>query len=196
MKWLVVVAMLSTSLCGTGTALRTKDPVALKVDRTFGLIQNGKAQLGSSFLFTESELNAWARAKVPTVVPQGVRQPRLELGSGRAVATAQVNFAQLRRASGVEPNWLVQRLIDGERPVRVAASITSSGGYATVHLERVEINGLGVSGSALDFLIRAFFMPLYPNAKINQPFELEDGVERVTVSPTGARVVMKPAQRR
>jgi hypothetical protein len=33
-------------------------------------------------------------------------------------------------------------------------------------------------------------MPLFPEAKINQPFTLQDRVDRIEVSPTGARVVI------
>ncbi len=58
-------------------------------------------------------------------------------------------------------------------------------------LERVEIGGLAVTGTTLDFLIHTFFMPLYPNAKINQEFELADGIDRIEVTPAEARVYIK-----
>ena len=61
----------------------------------------------------------------------------------------------------------------------------------TVHLVRVEIGGLAVSGSTLDFLIHTFFLPLYPNAKIDEPVELADGIDRIEVTPAAARVYIK-----
>jgi hypothetical protein len=164
------------------------DPLAAKVTRQLDIIESGKAKPGSVFHFTSAELNAWVRATAPTIVPEGFRQPRLELGDGSASADALVDFLKLRHASGVETGWLVTKLIEGEKRVRVTASIQSANGRATVHLARVEIGGLAVTGAALDFLIRTFFLPLYPNAKIDEPFELEDHIDRIEVTPAEARV--------
>ncbi len=85
-------------------------------------------------------------------------------------------------------NWLVAKLIQGEKRVRTTASIQSANGRAKVHLERVEIGGLAVSGTTLDFLIQTFFMPIYPNAKIDEPFELADRVDRIQVTPAEVKV--------
>jgi hypothetical protein len=136
-------------------------------------------------------LNAWARAKVPSVVPQGVREPRLELGTNSATGYALVDFIKIRQGAGEETNWLVTKLIQGEKRVKVIARIQSAKGRATVYLQRVEIGGLTVSGSTLDFLIHTFFMPLYPNAKIDEPFELADRIDHIEVTPAAARVYIK-----
>jgi hypothetical protein len=58
-------------------------------------------------------------------------------------------------------------------------------------LQRVEIGGLAVSGNTLDILIRTFFLPFYPNAKIDEPFDLVGGLDRIETSPDRARAVMK-----
>jgi hypothetical protein len=167
------------------------DPVAARVSRKIELIESGKAKPGAVYGFTSAELNAWARAKAPTVVPQGLRQPKLELGNNRATGYALVDFLKIRQGAGVETNWLVAKLIQGEKQVKVTARIQSAKGHATVYLERVEIGGLAVSGSTLDFLIHTFFMPLYPNAKIDEPFELADRIDHIEVTPAEARVYIK-----
>ena len=167
------------------------DPQVERVNRKINLIQSGHAKPGSVVAFTVAELNAWGRAKAAEVVPEGLRQPHLELGNGTATAYALVDFLKLRHAAGVETNWLVARLIEGEKPLKVMAGIQSANGRATVHLTRVEIGGIAVSGAPLDFLIQTFFMPLYPDAKIDKPFEMADGVDRIAVAPAEARVYMK-----
>jgi hypothetical protein len=167
------------------------DPQAAHVAHKFDIIQSGKAKPGSVYVFTVAELNAWARAKIPSVVPQGVRQPRLELGNSSATGYALVDFLKMRQGAGEQTNWLVAKLIQGEKPVKVTARIQSAKGRATVTLQRVEIGGLAVSGGTLDFLIHTFFMPLYPNAKIDEPFELADRIDRIEVTPAAARVYIK-----
>ncbi len=167
------------------------DPVVERVSRRIDVIQEGKAKPGAVFVFTSAELNAWGRAKAKELVPEGLREPRVELGNGTATAYGFVDFLKVRHAAGIESNWLVAKLIEGEKRVRVSASIRSSNGRVTVHLTRVELNGLAVSGAPLDFLIQTFFMPLYPNAKLDEPVEVAEGVDRIVVRPGEARVYIK-----
>ena len=168
-----------------------RDPLALATQRKLDAIEARKVKPGSLVIFTGPELNAWAREKVPQVVPEGVRNPRLELGNGTATAYALINFLKVRHGQGVETNWLISKLIDGEKPVKVNVRIQSARGHATVYLQRVEISGLAISGSTLDFFIDNFFKPLYPEAKINEAFELADNVDHIEVHPVDARALIK-----
>ena len=159
-------------MTGVWTALAVAaapNPAAERVTHKLDLIEQHRARRGSVVVFPIADLNAWSAVKAAEVVPEGLRQPRLELGNGAATAYALVDFLKLRNGAGVETNWLVAKLIQGEKPLKVTARIQSANGRATVSLQRVEIGGLAVSGSTLDFLIHNFFMPLYPNAKIDEP---------------------------
>jgi len=173
------------------SALAAVDPQADIVSRKLDAIESGPAKPGAVFVFTPAELTAWVRVKASTIVPQGFRTPRLELGNGTATGYALVDFLKVRNAAGIETNWLVAKLIEGEKPVKVTAEIRSANGRLTVHLARVEIGGLAVSGSTLDFLIHTFFLPLYPNAKLDEPVELADGIDRIEVMAAAARVYIK-----
>jgi hypothetical protein len=172
--------------------LPAADPLAISVSRKLDLIDSGRAKPGSVFRFTPRELNAWVRVKAPMIVHAGFRQPHLALGNAEASASALIDFLKVRDAGGADTNWLVAKLIQGEKLVKVEASIQSAHGSATVHLLRVEIGGLAVTGAPLDFLVRNFFVPFYPNAKIDQPFPLADNVDRIQVTPTAAFVYIKP----
>ena len=80
------------------------------------------------------------------------------------------------------------KLLDGERPVRVTTRIVSANGKATVEVQKVEISGLSVDGETLDFLIRNFVLPQYPDAAVNRPFELGHRIDRLEVLPGGVNV--------
>jgi hypothetical protein len=170
------------------------DPVALGVSRKLDLIESGKAKPGSVFRFTSAELNAWVQVKAPTIVHDGFRRPRLVLGNGEASASALIDFLKVRDANGIATNWLVAKLIQGEKLVTARASIQSAHGQATVHLLRVEIGGLAVTGAPLDFLVQNFLLPFYPDAKIDEPFELAGNVDRIEVTPVEARVYIRRAR--
>ncbi len=138
--------------------------------------------------FPPEEINAWAAMKVPQVVPEGIRNPRVELGNGTITATALVDFRKIRHST----NPLIARLIEGERPLKIVVRLQSSAGRCTAFLTRVELSGVVLEGAVLDFLIQNFFEPLYPDAKINQPFDLGYNIDSIEARPQSIRVVMQP----
>ncbi|HVX67353.1 MAG TPA: hypothetical protein VHA11_12155 [Bryobacteraceae bacterium] len=156
----------------------------------FRLIENERVPPGSKVTIHQDELNAYVRAQVREVAPDGVRDPRVELGQSRATGFAWVDFEKLRRAQGQPMGWLMARLIGGEKPVRVDAQIRSGGGKAVVDVQRVEVSGVAISGPALDFLIRNFLWSYYPEAKVGRPFELAHRIERLDVQPERVNVVI------
>ena len=172
---------------------RSSADQAAQVRTKFRRIQAGNLRAGTVVAFTPAQLNAYALSELTSVVPQGIRQPRVELGNGTATGYAFIDFLRIQQP-GQSSNvpWLIARLIEGERSVKVSTRIVSAGGKATVFLQRVEISGVGVSGGALDFLINEFFLPLYPGARINEPFLLGNKIERIEVTTAGASVVIGP----
>ena len=150
-------------------------------------IEAGRLRAGARVTLTFPELEAWAK----TQMPDGVRNPRLHVNTVEiATGSALIDFGKVQRARGEKPGWLMSKLLDGERPVSVTARIRSAGGTATVDVQRVEISGLAIDGSTLDFLIRNVLLPYYPNAVVGRPFELGDRIERVDVRPSGVGVLI------
>ena len=146
---------------------------------------------GAVVLFTPKEINAWARVAVPETVPEGIRDERIDLGSDTASAHAVVDFLRMRQAQGKTTIPLLGALIEGERPLTISVRLESSGGRCTVYLTRVEVGGASAEGALLDFLVKTFFLPLFPDAKINEPFELGYDMDRVEIRPDGIRVTIK-----
>ena len=116
---------------------------------------------------------------------------RCSIGKRHGTASARIDFVKVRHADGVETNWLIAKLIQGEKLVTARASIQSANGRATVHMIRVEIGGLAVTGAPLDFLVQNFLLPFYPDAKIDQPFDLAGNVDRIVVTPAEALVYIR-----
>ena len=154
-------------------------------------LNNGTAKRGSVVEFSSAEVNAWARAEVPKVVPDGIRNVSVELGLGTGTASALVNFLKMRQAAGKETGRLMTMMLNGERPLKVYVRVASANGRCTVYLTRVELSGVVIAGSTLDFLIQNFFHPLYPDAHINEPFDLADDIDRIEFLPTGIKVTVK-----
>ena len=125
------------------------------------------------------------------MVTGGVSRPVVKLVSpGVAEGSALIDFAQVQRSRGEAPGWIMSHLLEGQRPVQVTARIRSGGGRATVDVLSVTVSGVTVNGSTLDFMIRHFLLPLYPDAAVGKPFELTDHIDRIDVQPSGVTVVI------
>jgi hypothetical protein len=151
-------------------------------------IEGGRLRAGARVTLTFPELNAWVAKEAPA----GVRNPQVRVPASEvATGSALIDFGKLERSAGRQPGWLMSKLLDGERPVSVTARIRSSGGHATVDIQRVEISGLAIDGRTLDFLIENFLFPMYPDAVIGKPFELGHGIDRIDVSSSAVAVLLK-----
>jgi len=162
----------------------------LSARRKISLIESETLKPGSRVALTSAELNAYVAREAHAAAPGAVRDTRLVLGQGSVTGSALVNFLKLRQAQGEAPGWLMTRLLDGERPVRVTARIDSARGRATVNVDRVEIAGVAIEGRVLDFLIENYLRPTYPEAKIGEPFELGHRVERLVIRPSAVDVII------
>jgi hypothetical protein len=156
------------------------------VKQKFDQIEAGRLRSGTRVMLSPRELDAYVGKEAPV----GVRNPRLEFQAGVAKGTALIDFGKVRRAQGHPPGWLLSKLLDGERPVSVTAGIRSGNGQATVDVQKVEISGVAIDGSTLDFLIQNFLLPMYPDAAVGRPFELGHRIDRLDVQPGIVGVVI------
>jgi hypothetical protein len=170
--------------------LRAADAAFERAQKKLDRIESGHPRPGSVIVFTPAEMNAWARGRVPQMY-RGIRDPDVQLGAGTASGSAYVDFLKMRQGEGLATNSLIAKLIEGERPLKVSVQLESGHGRATARLTRLEISGVAVTGAPLDFLVNEFFLHLFPDAKVNQPFELHDNIERIELRPDGVRVTIR-----
>jgi hypothetical protein len=150
-----------------------------------------RAKPGSIIMFTSGECNAWAHARLPALVPKGIRNEMLEFGTDTITGSALINFLAVREGLGQTNGAIMRRLLDGERAVKALVRLASENGKATVYLLRLEVGGAAMSGTMLDLLIDDVLKTVYPAAKVNEPIVLDYRIDRIEVRPTGIRVVIK-----
>jgi hypothetical protein len=158
--------------------------------RKFALIEEDRAAPGSRVWISVKELNAYAAVEAVKVVPKGLRNPRLVLGQGSAVAYASVDLLKVQELKGSPPNPLLAWFLSGERPLEIKARIQSGQGRATVYLDEMRLSNVSARGVVLDFLVENFLLPFYPTAAIGRPFALKHAVERLEVTPAGVTAVI------
>jgi hypothetical protein len=179
-RWICALGLLAAAAAG---AFDSYTSVRQKLDQ----IDADRLRPGAHVFLTPQELDAY----VVHAAPDGVRNPRLQvIAPGLAQGSALIDFGRVRRAQGHPPGWLLAKLLDGERPVTVTARIRSGGGRAVVDVQRVEISGVIVDGSTLDFLIQNVLLPLYPDAAVGRPFDLGHHIDRIDVQPRGVGILI------
>jgi hypothetical protein len=178
-KWACLILLVSGA-----AAFDSYQSAKQKID----LIEAERLRHGARVTLTYPELEAWALREAP----EGVRNLHIQVDAqGNATGSALVDFAKVRRAQGNPPGWFMSKLLEGERPLSVTARVRSAGGSATVDVQRVEISGVVIDGSTLDFLIQNILLPLYPTAAIGKPFELGHRIDRFDIAPASVAVVIR-----
>lgn len=163
----------------------------LQCKRKIAAIVEGKAAPGSRVMFTKVELDAFLNEEVLQIIPGCVYGAYVNLNYGRASGGANVNFVKLLAARGSSPGWLLTRMFEGWKPVRAWARMESSGGRATVYLEKVELSGITVPPMMVDFILRHIAQRYSPDMRLGQPFGLKHRIERLELAPSGFAVVMR-----
>jgi hypothetical protein len=171
--------------------LLAADPDTQSAQAKLDSIADSKVKPGGVILFPPREVEAWIRSTIPEYVPEGIRDEHIELGTDTATASAIVDFVKMRLSQGKPTNSVLGALIEGERQLTVSVRLESNEGRCTVYLKRVDLGGVAVEGVLLEFLVKTFFLPLFPDAKINEPFDLGYNMERIELRPAGIRVLIK-----
>jgi hypothetical protein len=174
----------------TASVLLAADPLADSAQKKLDSISDQKLKPGAVVTLSPREINAWIHEKAVKAFPEGIRNERIDLGPGTADGNALVDLTKIGKSKN-SVNPLIARLIEGERPLRVAIRVESANGRATVFLTHVELSGVAIDGSILDFLIKHFVQPRYPDIKINEPFDLDFNIDHIEIQPSGVRVVIK-----
>jgi hypothetical protein len=167
------------------------DPQAASCRAKIDQIESGRARANAVYEFSAAEINAYAREELPQIVPHGLRSPTLELAPNTAIGSALIDFLQMEHGKGAKMNWLIEKFIEGERPVRVTIESQSKDGRAIIYIKRFEISGIAANAIVLDFLVRNFFRPLYPEAHINEWFNMGYNIDHVDVTAESVRVYIK-----
>jgi hypothetical protein len=182
-----------TSLClvaflALGAVAYDPQSVRRKID----LLEHGHSPTGTRIQFSSAELNSWIVDEAHIRAPQGARNLRLVPGADRATGYADIDFLKLRQATtGEAPGWLMKNLFSGERPVKVSARFQSGKGRARVDVQRVEVSGIVIEGPALDFVIETFVRPTFPYAIVSEWFDLQYGVDHVSVTPVAVTLFIR-----
>ncbi|MBM3740423.1 MAG: hypothetical protein FJW39_32110 [Acidobacteria bacterium] len=180
MRWLGFAAI---AVC-----LLAQAPEVAAVKSKIQQIEQDRIPAGGKVFFTSRELNLYVTDLLKAEAGDGLKNPKLVLGTNRAEGSAVVNFVKLQTAKGQPPGLLIGLLLRGEHDLTVRVRGRSSGGQAQVDVDEVTLDGLVIRGKTLELLIEYYLQPRVPDVKIGKPFELRHGVDRFEAAPEGLTI--------
>jgi hypothetical protein len=160
------------------------------IQRKMDDIVNGHVKRGEKIYMPQRELDAYLRAQAQAIAPKAVHNTKVEPSEGGGTVSANVNFLELNKARGGQSNWMMEKLLVGDRLVKVTVHIQTDHGKARVNVDRVEVGGAAIQGAPLDYMIQSYVLPQFPNAKVDQWFTMDHHMDRIDIHPAGATVII------
>jgi hypothetical protein len=187
MNWALSIIL----CCAAVVAFPLPQGPAASAEKKFRHIErNGKLQNPDQTptVLTEEEVNAYfAAGKVE--LPDGVKSVRFRSRPGMIDALARVDFDQIT-ASRRSANPLLL-LFTGTHNVRVLARAAGAGGIGEVHVQAVEIDGVGVPRAALEFFLERYVTPRHPQVRMDTRFKLPHKLDLAIVGSEKLTVTQK-----
>jgi len=133
--------------------------------------------------FTDREMNAYLKVEGPSILPNGIANPRVSTGEGgRVTARAIVDLDAVRLS---QPRSLLDPLafVRGSVDVVATGSIVASNGSAVSRFESATVAGIAVPKRVAQELLRFYTRtPERPQGfAFDAPFELPAQIRSVTV---------------
>ncbi|MGZ4877979.1 MAG: hypothetical protein ACXVIO_07310 [Candidatus Angelobacter sp.] len=139
-------------------------------------------------IMTEEEVNDYF-ASGRIVLPQGVKNLKMEGRGGVVTAFLNVDFDEIR--AGKNSSNPMLSIFSGQHDVRVEADASGSGREGRVHVREVTIDGFNVPRMALEYFVSKYITPKYPNVGIDSQFQLPNKIDLATVGYHKVTVTQK-----
>jgi hypothetical protein len=174
---LAVVAQESTRR----STVPSNNPAASMERKLRHLERNGALQSPDQnpTVITETEVNdyfALRRAQLP----KGVKSLRFAGRPEFITAKARVNFDEVRGSGDGGFNPLMA-LFSGEHDVEGEARASGAGGWATIEVQSVHIDGIRVPRMALEYFVDRYVKPKHPEIGLTSKFQMPSRIDTATV---------------
>lgn len=176
------------ALGGTVFAAAISEEASLSAARKFQRLAAGEVPSGETVELSQDEMNAFLRYHAAPTVPDSIRDPEIEFRPGGAVVRAEVDLEKAGESVQDLPT-LMRLLLRGTRRIALDVDFAGESGFATTALVLIEIDGVELSGTVLEWFLGAFAPPELARYLTGEPTRLPPGVEAVHLQPGLALIV-------
>lgn len=125
---------------------------------------------------SEIELESYVLYSLREKIPAQLDSFDVQLGNGTVAADTQITFNQ-----GGTGNPLVDMVVGGTHNLFLKGKLVGDLGRGKFDLEEIRVDGIPVPKVLINALFDKYVKPKYPDADLNQPFDLPWGIEQITI---------------
>lgn len=173
---------------GIVLAAAISEEASLSAARKFQRLAAGEVPSGATVELPQDEMNAFLRYHAAPTVPDSVRDPEITFRDGGAVIRAVVDLEKAGESVQDLPA-LMRLLFRGTRRIALDVDFVGEGGFATTALVLIEIDGVELSGTVLEWFLGSFAPPELAPYLTGEPTRLPPGVAAVRLRPGLALIV-------
>jgi hypothetical protein len=133
---------------------------------------------------SEAELESYVLFELKDQIPAQMDSFDVQLQPGTVGAQTQLTFA-----SDATGNPLIDVVVGGTHDLFLKGRLQGTEGRGKFDLEEIRVDGIPVPTILIKALLDKYVKPKYPEADLNEPFDLPWGIEEVTLEEGKATVV-------
>jgi len=184
-----IITLAAALLLASSVALWAVSPeesrsAAQKLDR----ISLGEMDPGERITLTQSEINSFLEYDYAGLLPEGIRNLRVELEADTGIVSGRADFSQLGEAQDAATRLLLM-MLRGEHDFVARVRYVSAGGQARADVDSFQIDGRELKGPILDWIVQNYVATDLEGFALGQPTPLGNNLEQIRLE-TGQAIVV------
>ncbi len=140
---------------------------------------------GSSHVdVSETELESYLIYSLQEDIPAKIDSAMIELGTDTISLDTQLTFS-----SNATGNPVVDALVGGTHNLFFKGRLVAREATGKFDLQEIRVDGIPVPNIFIQTLFKKYVKPKYPDADLNEPFDMPWGIQELKIEPHKATVV-------
>jgi hypothetical protein len=169
----------------TTVSPKTAESLQKKVDAVKEAESNASRTDGSSSVeVTEAEAESYVLYSLKEHIPARIDSIDVQLSPGTISSDTQITFT-----SNATGNPMVDALVGGTHNLFLEGKLAGEMGRGKFDLVEIRVDGIPVPNVLIQTLFKKYVKPKYPDADLNEPFDLPWDIEALKLEDGKATVV-------
>jgi hypothetical protein len=155
-----------------------------KIDAVRNAARDPRHKSGSKRVeLSEAELESYLLYSLKDDIPAQIDSAEIQLTTDTISLDTQITFA-----SNATGNAMVDALVGGTHSLFLKGKLTGQQSNGKFDLKEIRVDGIPVPTILIQTLFKKYVKPKYPDADLNEPFDLPWGIEELKLEPGKAVV--------
>jgi hypothetical protein len=156
-----------------------------KIDAVQAAQNSPSHKHGSSHVdVSEIELESYLIYSLQEDIPAKIDSAMIELGTDTISLDTQLTFS-----SNATGNPIVDALVGGTHNLFFKGRLVAREAVGKFDLQEIRVDGIPVPNIFIQTLFKKYVKPKYPDADLNEPFDMPWGIEELKIVPHKATVI-------